>query len=356
MQAQELPTAASDGTLEGLTAQQEHVYEPTLIDHLSGRQKATALLVAMGQPIASRLIKYFSSDDLRCLRGQAQNLPDIDVGDFEKLVQQFEEAFAQGVSVSRAGERFASLVQESLPADEAAAVLNPQRQTSVTAENIFEMMGRMNAETLAPLVAGEHPQVAAYIISRLPSELAARVLLAQTATMRADIVQRSLHLRGVSSWAENLLSGALCPVLASQISSGETTHYKQIAAILNQLDKGELDDMLVSLSGIEPQDLESIKASMFAFEDIAQMADRSRRVLFDELDSQLIVQALRDADAGLVELVLAGLSQRTRRMVEAELKNEDPSMTPELITQARREVAQKALDLSDQGKISLKAE
>jgi len=216
-------------------------------------------------------------------------------------------------------------------------------------------MGQMDAGAVAPLIAGEHPQVGAYIISRLPSELAARVLLAQTATMRADIVQRSLHLRGVSSSAEKLLSNALHPILSSQIRGSEKSHYKQVATILNQLGKAELDDMLVSLSGIEPQDLEAIKASMFAFEDIAHMADRSRRLLFDELDSQLIVQALRDADETLVELVLSGLSQRTRRMVEAEMKNEDPNITPELIAQAQRDIAQLALDLADRGKISLKA-
>jgi len=77
--------------------------------------------------------------------------------------------------------------------------------------------------------------------------------------------------------------------------------------------------------------------------------------LFDELDSQLIVQALRGAQEQLVELVLSGLSQRTRRMVEAELQNEDPAMSEELIIQAQRDIAQTALDLADQGKISLKA-
>jgi len=353
MQTPELPATAS---LDELVSSQEALMKPSLIDTLSGRQKATALLVAMGQPTASRLIKYFSSDDLRCLSGQSKNLPDIDIGDFEKLVDQFEESFAQGVSVSRASERFASLVQESLPEDKAAEILDPQMQSFVPVENVFDTMRKMSAESLAPLVADEHPQVAAYIISHLPSELAARVLVAQTATMRADIIQRSLHLRPVSSQIENMLSKALHPVLISQMGSGEKSHYKQIATILNQLSKPELDDVLVSLSGIEAQDLDSIKASMFSFEDIVHMADRSRRLLFDGIDSQVIVQALRGAEESLVELVLSGLSQRTRRMVEAELGNEDPAMTPELITQAQREIAQTALDMADQGKITLKSE
>jgi len=356
MQTQELPpTDQPASSFEKLIAGETQKSEPSMIDLLSGRQKATALLVAMGQPTASKLIKYFSADDLRCLSGQAKNLPDIDVADFEKLVDQFEESFAQGVAVSKAGERFASLVQENLPEDEAAAVLDPLSQATINVENIFESMRRMDAATLAPLIANEHAQIAAYILSRLPSELAAQVLLAQSATMRADIVTRNLHLRPVSQKAENILSASLRPLLANQMRGAETSHYKQVATILNQLGKSELDDMLVSLSAIDSQDLEAIKASMFSFDDIAQMADRSRRLLFDELDSSVIVNALRGAGEDLIELVLAGLSQRTRRMVEAEIKNEDPNMTPELIIQAQRDIAQTALDLADQGKISLKA-
>jgi len=353
MQAQELPPSAS--VLDDMITGPFEKREPSILDTLSGQQKATALLVSIGQPVASKLIKYFTAEDLRALNSQARDLPDIDVADFEKLVEQFEEAFAQGVSVSRASERFTSLLQENLPANEAAAVLDPQITTLVMAENIFKTIEKMEAETLAPLIAGEHPQVAAYIISRLPSELAARVLLAQSATMRADIVQRSLHLRGVGKQAENMLSYALRPVLASQINNGEQSHYKKIANILNQLGKAELDEVLVSLSGIEPQELEAIKAIMFSFDDIVDMPDRSRRLLFDELDSQLIVQALRGANESLIELVLSGLSQRSKRMVEAELKDEDPAMTPELIAQAQRDIAQIALSLADQGKIILRA-
>jgi len=352
MPTQELPSSP----LDELVAEREAIEEPSLIDSLSGRQKVTALLVAMGQSSASKLIKYFSPEDLRSLSGQAKNLPDINVADFEKLVWQFEESFAQGVSVSRAGERFTSLLQTSLSDEEAAAVLDPQMATLVTVENIFDTMAKMSAEALAPIIAGEHPQIAAYIISRLPHELAARILLAQTATMRADIVQRSLHLRPVNPQMDNLLTNALRPIVMSQMNIGEKSHYKQIATILNQLDKNELDDVLVSLSALDSQDLDSIKASMFVFEDIAAMTERARRLLFDAIDSQLIVHALRGADEALVELVLSGLSQRTRRMVEAEIKQEDPSLTSDMITKAQREIATTALNLAEQGKISLKSE
>jgi len=330
--------------------------EPSVIDTLSGQQKATALLVAMGKPTAAHLLKYFSPDELRKLSGQARSLPDIKIPDFEKLVQQFEEAFTEGASFSRAEERFTSLVRETLPEDEATAVLDPSEDSDLSHANVFEIMNRMTAEELQPYLANEHPQTVAYIVSRLPNALAAKVLLAQTPTVRSSIVQRILDLKPVHAAADAIISQALHPALARQIKGKHKSHYKQIAMVLNQLDKNELDAVMASLESIKTEDMSNIRARMFMFEDISRLTSRARLLLFDEIPTETIIMALRDADANLTGLALASLSQRTRRMIEAEVAIPDIELSQEKIVHARREVANTALRLADQGKINLSAE
>lgn len=330
--------------------------KPSVIDTLSGSQKAAALLVAMGKPAASRLIKHFSPDDLRRLSGQAHTLPDIKIQDFEKLVQQFEDAFAEGVSFSQAGARFTTLVQENLSEDEAAAVLDPNTVLALPHESVIEILSRMTADELQPFFANEHPQVVAYIISLLPDDLAARVLLAQTMAMRASIVQRTLYLAQVQPDAEKILEEALHPVLANQTKNEQQSHYKQIAMILNQLDKNDVDEVMASLESLKEEDLMNIKARMFVFEDIARLSVRARLLLFDGIAPDTIIKALRGADPALNSLILASLSQRTRRMVEAELSQPDDQLLQADILRARREIADIALRLADLGTISLAAE
>ena len=328
----------------------------SIIDGLTGQQKVAALLVAMGKPAAAKILKHFSPDDLRRLSGQAHTLPNISLADFDVLVHQFEDAFAEGVSFSQAGERFDNLVQETLPEDEAAAVLDPNATPAIPEESLWEIMGKMSAEELQDHISQEHPQVIAYIVSKLPSDLSAKLLLLQTMAERGDIIYRTLHLRAVLPVVDELLDKALRPVLMKKNEAAEQSHYGEVANILNQLDKSEIDEMLASLDGLDPEDLEKIKSKLFVFEDIPRLSSRARLLLFDDIPSDVIITALRNADSATVETILSSLSQRSRRMVEAELKSPNDMITQADITNARRTIAQQAIKLAGEGKISLAAD
>ncbi|CAM1630486.1 MULTISPECIES: flagellar motor switch protein FliG [Bartonella] len=328
----------------------------SVIDSLTGQQKVAALLVAMGKPAAAKILKHFSPDDLRRLSGQAHTLPNISLADFDILVHQFEDAFAEGVSFSQAGERFDNLVQETLPEDEAAKILDPNATPAIPEESLWEIMGKMSAEELQDHLSQEHPQVIAYIVSKLPSDLAAKLLLLQTMAERGDIIFRTLHLRSVMPIVDELLDKALRPELMQKNETADQSHYGEIANILNQLDKSEIDEMLASLDGLDPEDLEKIKSKLFVFEDIPRLSARARLLLFDDIPADVIITALRNADKETTETILGSLSQRSRRMVEAELKSPNDMITQADITNARRTIAQQAIKLSSEGKISLAAD
>lgn len=338
------------------TTEEDKDQSSSIIDTLSGQQKVAALLVAMGKPAAAKILKHFSPEDLRRLSGQAHTLPSISLSDFDILVREFEDAFAEGVSFSQAGERFDNLVMETLPEDEAAQILDPNITPALPTESLWEIMGKMTPEELQDRLALEHPQVVAYIISRLPSDLAAKLLLAQTMAARGDIIRRSLHLRTVLPVVDEILDQALRPVFSQQNQASEQSHYGEVATILNQLDKSDIDEMLASLDGLDPEDLENIKSKLFVFEDLPRLSARARLLLFDDIPSDVIITALRGANRNMTEVILSSLSQRSRRMVEAELSSPNEMLTQSDITKARRSIAQNAIRLANDGKITLTSE
>ncbi|AQX27718.1 MULTISPECIES: flagellar motor switch protein FliG [unclassified Bartonella] len=328
----------------------------TIIDTLSGQQKVAALLVALGKPAAARLLKHFTPDDLRRLSGQAHTLPNISLADFEILVRQFEDAFAEGVSFSEAGAKFDNLVQETLPEDEAALVFDPSKAPALPQESIWDIIKKLNIDILQKHLVQEHPQVISYIISRLPSEIAAKILIAQTMSVRGDLTRRRLHLRTVSPEIETLLDQVLRPILLKNNDEGDEAHHSQIAIIFNELDKEDIDEMLASLDNLNPEDIEKIKAKLFVFEDIPRLTERARLLLFDGIAADTIITALRGAEDLMKELILNSLSQRTRRMVETELSTENEAIKQEAVINARRSIAQTAIKLSEQGTINLLGE
>ncbi|WP_022709005.1 hypothetical protein [Bartonella bovis] len=98
------------------------------------------LIVALRKPAAARLLKHFTPDDLHHLSGQAHTLPNISLADFEVLVRQFEDAFAEGASFSEAGSRFNNLAQETLSEEEVALVLAPSKAPAPPRESLWKIM------------------------------------------------------------------------------------------------------------------------------------------------------------------------------------------------------------------------
>ncbi|MFQ3691295.1 FliG C-terminal domain-containing protein [Brucella melitensis] len=125
--------------------------------------------------------------------------------------------------------------------------------------------------------------------------------------------------------------------------------------MFNQLDRSEMEELMASLQDLNRDDLNRIKAKLFTFEDIERLSQRARLLLFDEVQTEQIATALREADPKLQELVLSSLSARGRRMVESELSAEQGNITSQNIAEACRIIARIAIDLSERGIITLDA-
>ncbi|PSH61883.1 flagellar motor switch protein FliG [Phyllobacterium sophorae] len=335
---------------------QETPQSASAIQDLSGPEKVAALLVAIGRPSASRLLKHFTADDLRSLAGHARKLEPITPGDFEELVKQFENAFADGAPVSEAGMRFEGLLRETLSAEDASAVIENRRPELLTQESVWDQLPRIPADVLHTYLVAQHPQVTAYVISRLPSDIAAKLLIRFSAPERSAIIQRTLHIRkvapSISAMLETLLQRE---VTGKDNTSAQKSHHGTIANIINQLEKSEIDELLAGLTDLGVDDLAKIKAKLFTFEDIARISQRARLVLFDEIQTDVVTTALHGCEPQLQELILQSLSTRGRRMVETELSSQT-NINANAVTEARRVIARTAIGLADRGDLKLDAE
>ncbi|MGH6761681.1 MAG: flagellar motor switch protein FliG [Phyllobacterium sp.] len=327
------------------------------IQGLSGPEKVAALLVAMGRPAASRLLKQFNTDDLRSLAAHARRLDPIPPTDFEELVKEFEDAFAEGAPLSEAGMRFEGLLREALTTDEVNAVMEPRSPELIEQESVWDQLPRVAPDVLHAYLADQHPQIIAYVISKLPSDMAARVLITFPGFQRSQIVERALHIKQVNPAISGLIEDALRRDVTGRDSVGsEKGYHDEMANIINQLDKPEIEEMLASLNNLNNDDLSRIKARLFTFEDVVRISQRARMVLFDEIPTDQVTDALRGADTRLQDLVLSALSTRGRRMVEAELSANQDNISANAIAEARRAIARAAIALAARGEINLTME
>ena len=86
-------------------------------------QKAAAILVAMGKPSASKLLKFFKQDELKALVEGARLLRTISQADLEKIVAEFEAEFTEGAGLLNSSDRMDTIINESLTPEEVNALM-----------------------------------------------------------------------------------------------------------------------------------------------------------------------------------------------------------------------------------------
>lgn len=323
---------------------------------LTRPQKAAAILVAMGKPSASRLLKFFKQEELRALVEAARMLRTIPQSELEKIVAEFEAEFTEGAGLLDSADKMETMLNESLSPEEMDAVMGVQKAEAVadTAPPIWPDVEKLDPPRLGAFLAGEHPQTAAVVLSKLAPQAAANVLLTLEKAARGEIIKRMMTMSNVPDAAVKIVEDQIrARVLVESAAKDTSVGQARVASVLNELDKGQLDEVMQDLEASGAGDLDAIRARLFAFEDIILLTQKARVTLFDGIGTEMVTLALRNADAAMTETVLSSIGARSRRMIEAELASEAGNVNAEDIARARKSIASAAIKLAGEGAFEL---
>jgi flagellar motor switch protein FliG len=324
---------------------------------LTRAQKAAAILVAMGKPAAGRLLKFFKQEELKALMDGARTLRTIPQADLERIVAEFEGEFTEGAGLLDSADKMDTILTESLSQEEMDAILGHKKP--VVADPgpapVWPAIAKLEPERLTAILASEHPQTVALILSNLPSESAAAALLALSKPVRSDVLKRMLGMNNVPAAAKRIIENQLqARLLAEGTVKTSAIGQVRVASLLNELDKSQVDEVMLDLEQTGIRGLEEVRAKLFAFEDIVLLNQAARVSLFDGVSPDLVTLALRNADPALAEAVLSAIGARSRRMIESELNGESNAALADIV-RARKSIAAQALALATNGALELPA-
>jgi flagellar motor switch protein FliG len=263
---------------------------------LSRPQKAAAILVAMGKPAASKLLKFFKQEELRTLVEGARQMRTIPQAELEKIVAEFEAEFAEGAGLLDSGDQIDTLLTESLSEEEMTALMASEEEVVVqdVAPPIWPELEKLDPARLAAIVGVEHPQTVALILSQIAPSAAAKVVVLLEKSLRGDVVKRMLSLAPVSHAAKAMVEGQLRARLAAETNTkDDSAGTKRVANLLNELDRGDLDEVMADLEEAGSTAIDKLRAQLFSFEDIVLLTQKARVSLFDGLPTDQVTNALR---------------------------------------------------------------
>ena len=320
---------------------------------LSGTQKSAILMMLLGEDEAAAVLQNLSPREVQHLGTAMYSVTGVDQNTVNAVLDEFLETIKKQTGLGLgAGQYIENVLTKALGEDKAQSVLG--RITPASSESQIDILDWMDARAISELIIDEHPQIKALIISYLEFGLAADVLTLLPSEIQPDIVRRIATLETVEPGAIKELERVMKAKFAANTSlrASQIGGVKAAAKIMN-FTKTDMENRILNAIKKEDRDLMAeIQDNMFVFENLGGSDDRSLQTLLRSVDQDVLVVAMKGADAQLQEKLLSCMSTRA----VANLRDEMEALGPVRLTEvqeAQKQIINVARKLSDDGTIVL---
>jgi flagellar motor switch protein FliG len=321
-------------------------------DDLNGIQKASIMLLALGEEFTSSIFKNLDEKTIKEIGKHMSDISYIPSQVLNAVMDEFLKSFDNDQNLCVSGKSFLKdVVNKTLDESTAREVCKSIDNDSTS--NPFDELAYLPSQNLVNLLQEEHPQTIALILSHLSNDKAAEVLCLFPDDIKASIAYRILLIGDVQDDVirdlEELLKkdSAKVGTNARKFDGLET-----LANILNEVD-GNTEENVLSFIETEDNELaDMIRQRMFVFEDLISVDDKSFREILQNVENDIVVKALKTASEEMKEKIFKNLSERASDMLREDLEVLGPVRLAE-VEENQQKIIKVAKKLEADGRIVL---
>ncbi|MCC6486810.1 MAG: flagellar motor switch protein FliG [Candidatus Hydrogenedentes bacterium] len=293
--------------------------------NLDGRTKAAVFLACLGPQVASKVMSKLSEEEIEQLTLDLSSLGTVEPEVRESIIEEFHQMYVANRYVTAGGIEYARHVLETALGPERALEILTRLQSSLQ-EVPFEFLKRADPSQICTFIQDEHPQTIALILAHLAPTVASVVLSALPQEIRADVVLRIASMDRTPPEIVREVERVLERKMASVFSQGFTFAggVKEVAEILNCIDRGTEKSIMADLSERDPELADEIARLMFTFDDLIHIEDSGIQKALREIEQRDLALALKTANEDLAEKILHNMSERAREMIKEEMEYMGP--------------------------------
>ncbi|MBL7049354.1 MAG: flagellar motor switch protein FliG [Nitrospira sp.] len=313
---------------------------------INGYEKAAIFLSAVGENVASEILKSLDPEDIGKISSYMRKSKKNDKNIVQSIFQETLDTVTSG-DTQMGGEEYVNNILRKGLGDGADKIIE-----MVSKESAMESLKWVNPTTLTSFLIAEHPQTIAMIICLLEPEQASAVMQALPDHIMGDVAMRVATTERISELAMKEIE----EVLRVQLDIGKTKDGKTfkgnmvLAEILNQCDRSTETSILESIESQNDKLADSIRELMLTFDDLEEIDDRGIQLILKELSTDDLALALKTASEGLKEKIFRSMSQRAVLLLKEEMETRGPVKVSE-VEAAQQNIVKVARRLDEEGKI-----
>jgi flagellar motor switch protein FliG len=319
----------------------------------NGIQKAAILMLAIGEAEAAEVMKYLGPREVLKLGAAMATMKSVQHEQVVTVLESFAEQTALNSTVGLDSDEYIRQVLTKALGDDKASVLLSRILGGKDASGI-ESLKWMDASSVSELIRNEHPQIIATILVHLERDQACEILGHFTDRLRNDVVLRIATLDGVQPAALRELNDVLTKLLSGNenIKKSSLGGVRAAAEILNFMSGDQEGSVMDNIKNYDNDMAQKIMDEMFVFDNIIDIDDRGIQLLLREVQSEMLIIALKGASQDLREKIFKNMSQRAGEMMREDLESKGPVRLSEVEAQ-QKQILQIVRRLSDEGQIVL---
>lgn len=287
---------------------------------ITGIQKASILLIALGPEKSATIFKHLKEDEIEQLTLEIANTRSVSPATKDDVMDEFYEICLAQQYIAEGGIGYAKeLLEKALGLDKARDVIG--KLTASLQVRPFEFVRKTDASQLLNFIQDEHPQTIALILSYLSSAQSSSIISSLTPDKQADVAKRIAQMDRTSPDVIKEVEKILERKLASLVNQDYTIvgGVDAIVEILNTVDRSTEKHIMETLEIEEPELADEIRRKMFVFEDILSLDDKSIQRVLREVDNNELAVALKGSNEQVQNIIFNNLSKRLATMIKEDM-------------------------------------
>jgi flagellar motor switch protein FliG len=322
----------------------------------TGLEKTAIVLLSLGPSASGDILKKLPEDDVDTISGAIARLNTVTEAQVEAVLREFQSAVGGRLFNVKGGlERARALLAEAFGTEYTTRLLDRVAKSLDQDAVDFASVRRVEPQQLAKFIQDEHPQTIALLLSHLDSSQAAGLLSALPAEIRADITTRMAGLDQISPEVVRTIAAVVGQKFRSfgELSREACGGVRTVADMFNRLDPNSSSQILDTLETENPSLFESIRRSMFVFEDLKALDTAGLTELLARVDRKLLITAMKGTSDELQQHFLSSMSQRGASMMREDLEALGPVKIKD-VDAAQQLIITQVRALEKEGVVSLK--
>jgi flagellar motor switch protein FliG len=317
---------------------------------MNGCDKAAIFLLFIGPDATSKVFDHLEDDEIKKIGQSMAGLGHVTRPVIDTVMQEYSTMTDPSSGFFSQGEEFVKKVLEKSLGPQKAEIILQELYSS--RGEIVDILANMDGKTIANFLSQEHPQTIAVILAKLKPKQSGEVISHLPQELQADVVMRIADVDQVSP---EILAEIDEVVKREFTSMGGVQRFKvggvdKVVEVFGHLDRSREKQILDALDVLNPPLAEIIRKHLFTFEDIFALDERSIQQIMREVSTETLTLSLKTCTDDLKDKIFRNISARAAEVIKEDLEVMGPVRLSD-VEKAQTEIVKVASRLEEEGKI-----